>query len=372
MIGELSDGKRTNDIGHDLLPPRGATEPAHAPDEQSQVECDWSDTEMTEVEFDWSDTEMSEDTDKDKGGESATLRYAVKTRYATTGSAMLYNYKAPVDVKHYNFSSSDTEADGEEHNGVVKKVKTYLQRPCDEEHPSDDRWQRREQATKKTKQRPEAHESKTSLASKLLTIEDAKRVLRDRYDQMRRGQILTKPTFRDPNIHPSEFRDKTSCPASRETVTQLQRRIARSPPFSSPHSSYPMEQFVLRQAMTLNEFWRMRWATDWHTQESIPETPPAEHRLRQLSTGAIEPSKGEDSAGSNRWWPCESNSEASITNKQVGTSTQAQPNGVQEQSEPPRGFSALLPSQRSSELIDIFITNLAGTATRMSLPMNPA
>ena len=149
-------------------------------------------------------------------------------------------------------------------------------------------------------------------------------------------------------------------------MTQLQRRIARSPVFSIPHSNYPMEQFVMRQAMTLNPFWRMRWATEWHTQEPISEIPPDEHRLRQRSTGAIEPSmfaamKWEDSASSNRRWPCESKSEASITNQQVDTSTQAQ-----------CGFSALIPSQRSSELIDIVITNLAGTATRISLPMNPA
>lgn len=221
MASELSASSRANDPGHDRLPPSGATEPTRAQEERSQDNLVSSDTEFTE------DSEQDE----------------------APGGSTWHGYETPPDVQHYCITSSDSDADGEDHGGVVKT-------------PKSDRQRRYRDVTKTRVEFKTPRQTRYEDAIEH-TIEDARRTLRENYENIMRGKLVATKTFRDPNVYPSEYSaNKRACLASRESRTRLCQRIAQSPKWEETTQRSPKESGV-QQAMTLNQFWRMMDATEW-------------------------------------------------------------------------------------------------------------
>ena len=190
MASELSDSSRANDPGHDRLPPSGATEPTRAQEERSQDNLVSSDTEFTE------DSEQDE----------------------APGGSTWHGYETPTDVQHYWITSSDSDADGEDHGGVIKTPKSDRQRRYEDVTKTDQIMQRRV-------------EFKTPRQT--------------RYEEQFLTQLPSGHFF-----------------ASRESRTRLCQRIAQSPKWEGTTQRAPKESGV-QQAMTLNQFWRMTDATEW-------------------------------------------------------------------------------------------------------------
>ena len=279
MASELSDSRRANGRGHDLLPLSGATEHTRAPEELSQDDLVSSDTEMTE------------DSGQDEESESGT----VGTRNAYTTSSDVWHY--------YDLSSSDTGTDGEDHSGMVQMFRTDRQRryyeenkPGQTEQSNDklptDRQMRYDEETsnrrkgkggmkkrssfgrkgkggmKNTKRISGVREDETPMPAGLPiihTIEDARQILKDNYDKILRGDVVATRTLRDPNVYPSEYSaNKRAFLASHDTSPRLWQRIIQSPEWVvTTWAQTTLKESGIQQAMTLNQFWRMTDATDW-------------------------------------------------------------------------------------------------------------